>query len=503
MQQPLSDTGETLQQRLWRQAEEALAYARNSLIVKMRFLDIVLCRLRFIPVDDPDIMEQYPGIEELETMAMNSEALFYNSKYVLERFLESDALLIHDYLHMIMHCIFRHPFVGNIYIPLWDLACDIAVENVIDELYRDEIDNKTSSLGIVSYDENTAARRSELQVLREKLKFMSAEKIYKHYEHLTDEEIGVKHSIFKSDEHDLWYIKAAGGSGFGYGDGDQNEDGDSSRDSNQNCDNSRNGSNQNRPRYTPSSHEELKQMWEDVSRQVQMDLETFSKNCGRETGSLQRSLEDVNRERYDYTDFLQKFAVRHEAMKINDDEFDYIPYVFGLTNYDNMPFVEPLEYKEVKRIRDFVIAIDTSGSTYFSHAHYFVQKTYNILKSTESFASRVNVHIVQCDAQIRTIDKINSLKELEEYIKTMKITGGGGTVFQPVFDYVEEQVRNKEFTNLKGIIFFTDGYAVFPKREPDFLTAFVLLDEGMGGAFKPPQLPPWSITLVLEEEQIM
>lgn len=496
MQKPSSDVGETLQERLWRQAEEALAYARNALIVKMHFLENVLCRLQFVPSDDPEISEQYFMFEELETIAMNGEALFYNSRYVLERFLESDGLLIHDYLHMIIHCIFRHNFVRNMRkdtrISLWDLACDIAAENVIDELCRDEIDNRSGSFGIVSYDENTAARRSELQVLREKLKIMTAEKIYKHYEHLNDDEIEVKRSIFQADEHDLWYIRASAGDGIGGSGGDDANASDGMEQTHRST-----------SRYMPSSFEELQQMWEDVSRQVQLDLETFNKNCGRETGSLQRNLEDVNRERYDYTEFLQKFAVRHEAMKINDDEFDYIPYVFGLTNYDNMPFVEPLEYKEVKRIRDFVIAIDTSGSTYFSHAHYFVQKTYNILKSTESFASRVNVHIVQCDTQIQTIDKINSLDELETYIKTMKIQGGGGTVFQPVFDYVEEQVKNKEFTNLKGIIFFTDGYAVFPKREPDFLTAFVLLDEGMGGAFKPPELPPWSITLILEEEQLM
>lgn len=494
--QPYEETGETLQQRLWKQAEEALAYARNSLIVKMRFLDTVLCRLRFTPVDDPDIMEQYPCIDQIEGLAMNGERLFYNSRFVLERFFESDELLIHDYLHMIMHCIFKHPFENNIHIPLWDMACDIAVENVIEELCSNEINSGGGGLGVVTYDENASARRSELQVLREKLKVMSAEKIYKHYQHLTDDEIEVKRSIFKSDEHDLWYVRAAAGSGIG-GDGDQDGEGNNDETSGQNS------RDRNRPGQNSMSREDLRKMWEDASRQVQMDLETFSKNCGRETGGLQRNLEDVNRERYDYTEFLHKFAVRHEAMKINDDEFDYIPYVFGLMNYDNMPFVEPLEYKEVKKIRDFVIAIDTSGSTYFTHAHYFIQKTYNILKSTESFASRVNVHIVQCDTRIQRVDKISSLSELEEYLKTMTINGGGGTVLQPVFDYVEKQVKNKEFTNLKGIIFFTDGYAVFPKREPDFLTAFVLLDEGLGGAFKPPEMPPWAITLILEEEQLM
>ena len=67
-------------------------------------------------------------------------------------------------------------------------------------------------------------------------------------------------------------------------------------------------------------------------------------------------------------------------MRINDDEYDYIFYTYGLRQYKNMPLIEPLEYKEVKRIREFVIAIDTSGSTSGELVQRFMQKTYNILK---------------------------------------------------------------------------------------------------------------------------
>lgn len=75
-------------------------------------------------------------------------------------------------------------------------------------------------------------------------------------------------------------------------------------------------------------------------------------------------------------------------MKVNPDEFDYIFYTYGLKLYENMPLIEPLEYREVKRIREFVIAIDTSGSVAGEQVQRFVQKTYNILKSTESFFRR-------------------------------------------------------------------------------------------------------------------
>lgn len=46
-----------------------------------------------------------------------------------------------------------------------------------------------------------------------------------------------------------------------------------------------------------------------------------------------QNLREVNRERYDYTAFLKKFAVMGEVMRVNDDEFDYIFYTYGLQLY--------------------------------------------------------------------------------------------------------------------------------------------------------------------------
>ena len=90
-------------------------------------------------------------------------------------------------------------------------------------------------------------------------------------------------------------------------------------------------------------------------------------------------------------------AVMGEAMRINDDEFDYVFYSYGMQLFPEkrMPLIESLEYKDVKRIREFVIAIDTSGSVMGEQVQAFLQKTYNILQSTESFFSRINVHIIQ------------------------------------------------------------------------------------------------------------
>ena len=157
-----------------------------------------------------------------------------------------------------------------------------------------------------------------------------------------------------------------------------------------------------------------------------------------------------------------------------------------------------LIYKEVKRIKEFVIAIDTSGSTSGELVQKFVQKTYNILKSTESFFTKINLHIIQCDVTLQEVVKITSQEDFDNYIKTMQIRGLGGTDFRPVFTYVDELIKNKEFVNLKGLIYFTDGYGEFPACKPDYETAFVFIDNDYNNY----DVPPWAIKLILKSDEI-
>ena len=247
------------------------------------------------------------------------------------------------------------------------------------------------------------------------------------------------------------------------------------------------------------SSAEAEQLWREVAHRIQVDTETFSYQQGSHAGGMIQNLREVNREKYDYTSFLKKFAVLGEAMKINEDEFDYVFYTYGLQLYKRMPLIEPLEYKEVKRIKEFVIAIDTSGSVSGELVQKFVQKTYNILLSTESFFSKINVHIIQCDADIQEDKKITCREEFDEYLKSMRILGLGGTDFRPVFEYVNQLQAEKEFTNLKGLIYFTDGYGDFPSQKPTYDTAFVFIDN----EYNNPDIPPWAIKLVLKKEEIL
>ena len=460
-------------------AKRIIQVSQNTLLLSLRFMDVAIFRLT-------------PKQEET-TLATDGRLLYYGVNYVLKQYRNEPAQMSRDVLHVILHCVFRHFFVNPaIDVPIWDLAVDIAVENMINEL------------GInCSLTKRVRDQLGVLQELRNNLKTMNAEHIYRYYKDrgITEETAEDLRLLFQSDDHSNWYegfqvqvsiSQRRSGSGP---ESDSESDSESEAESGGasalgQVDQDQAGQGQ--------ADDALREEWESVSKQIQMDLEAFGKQRGIDAGSMIQQLRELNRERYDYTAFLKKFAVLGEAMKINDDEFDYIFYTYGLKLYGNVPLIEPLEYKEVKRIREFVIAIDTSGSTSGDLVQRFLQKTYNILKSTESFFSKINLHIIQCDAQIQEHVKITTQEEFDRYLETMEIHGLGGTDFRPVFEEVDRLLVEKEFEHLKGMIYFTDGYGVFPAKKPPYETAFVFIRNDYGI----PEVPPWAIKLILDAEEI-
>ena len=105
-----------------------------------------------------------------------------------------------------------------------------------------------------------------------------------------------------------------------------------------------------------------------------------------------------------------------------------IYYTYGLNLYNICRFIM-LEYKEVKRIKEFAIAIDTSGSVLGEKVKSFLTKTYNILSQQDSFFTKINLYILQCDTEIQNVTKITSVKEFTDYIDTMEVYGLVALIF--------------------------------------------------------------------------
>ena len=49
-------------------------------------------------------------------------------------------------------------------------------------------------------------------------------------------------------------------------------------------------------------------------------------------------------------------------------------------------------------------------------------------------------------------------------MEDLTLYGRGGTDFRPAFEYIEELRKNGELTKLDGMLYFTDGMGVYPRK---------------------------------------
>lgn len=416
-----------------RLAAQVMQLAHDDLLMHLRFLDTALANV------------PWRERENMNCMASDGQFCYYDPVWVLKTYKNEEKRVARTYLHMLLHCVFAHSFqYGKMDQRLWDMAADIAVENVIREL---------DLPGVTLPQDADAARK--LKILREDIGPLTAERIYRYFRNnpISDREWEEFTGLFVKDVHSLWQ---------------------------------------------PAENYEIGlEQWKKISERIKADLGSFTKQrAGAET--LQKNLEETTKDRYDYSDILSRFTVMGEDITVNDEEFDYIYYTYGLDHYGNLPLIEPLEYKETHKVREFVIAIDTSASCKGETVKAFLRKTYSILKSSENFFHKVNVHILQCDNEVRSDVKVTCDEDFENFMKYGKLSGFGATDFRPVFGYLDELKDKGEFENLKGLIYFTDGYGIYPERMPDYDVIFAFLDEDENrGA-----VPPWSLKVVLESEEL-
>lgn len=417
--------------------KEILSHSRNELYLNMHFLDVALSSLAFVP--DQGCMPA----------GTDGTCLYFAPEPLARMYRRGRERINRLYLHSLVHCLFHHVFQKKQRDEdIWNVACDLAAEYVIDGLY----------LKCVHLPQNTY-RKEWYQRLREDGKTITAEYLYRKLVvmDLSEYEWNRLKKEFYVDDHGKWE------------------------------DARRQDKNQEREKH-----------WDEVRDKMQTEMETFSKEASDDQKSLTDMLQVENRKRYDYREFLRKFSVLKEEMKVDMDSFDYIFYNYGMNLYGNMPLIEHLETKEEQKVEEFIIAIDTSMSCKGELVQKFLEETYSILSESESFSRKINVHIIQCDDKIQEDKVIRSKEEMKEYMEHFVVRGQGGTDFRPVFSYVEELKLQKQFFKLRGLIYFTDGYGVFPARKPEYDTAFVFMKED----YRDVDVPPWAIKLIISEDEL-
>ena len=238
--------------------------------------------------------------------------------------------------------------------------------------------------------------------------------------------------------------------------------------------------------------------WETLGRQTELSMEESGRRAGQDTAAqaLQAQVQ-AGRSRRTYRDFLRRFAVWHEEPHLDPEEFDLGFYSYGLRTYGNLPLIEPLESREVKKIRDFVIVVDTSESTAGELVKAFLKETFTLLKSQDSFFRQCRILVMQADNAVRDEVWLNDLDALDRYTAQFTLVGGGGTDFRPAFARIAQLRQDGVLRDLQGVLYYPDGNGIYPAKRPPFETAFLFLEDGT----PPPDVPPWAMRLVLQPEE--
>lgn len=306
-------------------ASKIWSLSRDRLLINLRFLDVALSSLRFQS-------RQQSGQVCCDVNAPQGAVIYYDPTEVVRLYKKNPANVTRMYLHILLHCIFNHSYkYDRVEQELWDVSVDMAVENAALNLNLPGLETT-----------GDRQRRETLAQWKTRVGTLTADRIYRS---LKSDRLGVSELLelgllFQRDVHERW---------------------------------------------GPSETLEVTAaQWKKISERIKAELKSFSEDKSDDKSILQ-NLEEATQDHYDYGSFLRKFSVSGEDIRINDDEFDYVYYTYGLSLYGNLPLVEPLEYKDVNKIKEFVVAIDTSGSCRGAVVQAFLNKTYNILKSSENF----------------------------------------------------------------------------------------------------------------------
>ncbi len=368
--------------------------------------------------------------------------------------------------HLLMHCLFRHPVApAGVVRPLWDLACDISAEYLRGEFFPSGEANLT--------------RREIAEALPDSVDPRLAGAVYRSLMDLFADELEPLYARFRRDDHRYWYtpphcfcdearnpakVRTEGGRGEGGA----------------------------AATYARRLEEALERHW--PSPEALPGGAARTGRYGLAPGSREEKLLLRAEGKYDFSRYLRRFSTTREELRLDLDSFDYIPYYYGFRRYGNLPLIEPLEVTESFKVESLVIAIDTSGSCTRPIVQRFLAEIERMLMRHDSFFSDMEIHIVQCDAIVQDHAVIHSVEEWKRYAKNLVIRGRGGTNFTPVFELVEKLRVGRALKRLKGLIYFTDGDGVYPRKPTPYETAFVFATRKALDY----SLPDWIVPLCLE-----
>lgn len=438
-----------------------LSASRDELYLSMRFFDAAFSALSF----EMNLNTRFLGTD--------GAFVYFNPSFLMKHYQENAVAVNRCFLHMVFHCLFRHMSGREEREEeMWNLACDIAVESLIDSMQEKAVQALVPEARMLWYER-----------LHKKLRVLTAEGIYYYLkeQHLPVEELLTLEQLFLVDDHQ--FFEAPQKEDKKQKNKDSEENSNNGQDKNQE---------ESQDRQRQEMMEALARKWKQISENMKTNLETFSAEAGNRAGGLLTTLTVDNREQYDYGDFLKKFTRPREELRLDEETFDTSFYTYGLSLYGNLPLIEPLEYREEKKIEELVLVVDTSGSCQNGEVRSFLQDTFSILADSGLFTREYRIHLLQCDTVVHSDQLITNAEMAGRLQESFTMYGGGGTDFKAAFDYIKQQREMGKLKNIQGLLYFTDGYGTFPKERPDYPAAFIFWRE----EYEELNVPPWALSLL-------
>ena len=201
------------------------------------------------------------------------------------------------------------------------------------------------------------------------------------------------------------------------------------------------------PDLAGASAEDIETLESDLKVDV-LQAANAAKLMGKEPAGLERLIDSIRESKLPWRRILQRFFKRVQP----DDESWRVPNRRWLANNLFLPS------RRSEAMGPVVIGVDTSGSIQQPElAEYFA-----CINSILKHARPESIHVVYCDCVVGSSQVLTS-RDLPLNPQKLKPSGGGGTRFEPVFDYVREH-------NLKPdvLLYLTDMYGSFDFKKPAY-----------------------------------
>lgn len=176
----------------------------------------------------------------------------------------------------------------------------------------------------------------------------------------------------------------------------------------------------------------LKSQTEHILKEVADQVQKSRGTVPSEFSEILKRITEVEPPKFDWRGYLRRFSGGSTRIYTKKTRRKFNK------RYEDNPGLK------IKPRRHILVAYDTSGSVSTNELNEFNHEVYHMHKTG------TEVTIIQCDAAISHIGKFSPQHEV-------KIHGRGGTSFQPVIDYYNENTH--KYTCL---IYLTDGEAPAP-----------------------------------------